>query len=235
MPTSIPITLNANPVPVGITAVNINDLLGIVSEYVTGSISQNVSFFIQGATAPQSNQGIFYNTSSRRFEDWNSSTGSYVPISELQVGDLKTSLRQSDDAGNGWILLDGRSINSITTITQTQRSNLATLFGTNSSLPNYSFLGALIGLPSSGAYSNVTNNSIQPPVGTFNSLTISSSYSQPEITNLRNNTELLLDSTSSLQSVVANVQSISEQVLTALLGSTSTVGPRWFVFCGYPS
>jgi len=67
MSTTIPITLTPIPVPVNIQAVNINDFLGIVCEYISGSISQNVSFFQQGATAPNSNQGIFYNTSTQRF------------------------------------------------------------------------------------------------------------------------------------------------------------------------
>lgn len=235
MPTQIPITLNANPVPVGVQAVNINDLLNIVAEYVSGTISQNVSFFIQGATAPQSNQGIFYNTSTRRFEDWSSAAGAYIPISENIVGDLKVALSQSDDPSNGWILLNGRTINSLNNITQLQKSNLETLFGSGGSLPNYSFLGALVGLPSSGAFTAITNNQIQPNTGTIGAISIGTDYSQTQITSLRNNTETLLDSTSNLQAVVAQVQSTSDQVLNSLLASNTTLGPKWFVFCGYPS
>lgn len=235
MPTPIPITLNANPVPVGIQAVNINDLLNIVAEYVSGTISQNVSFFIQGSTPPQSNQGIFYNTTTRRFEDWSSTAGAYLPITENSVGDLKVALSQVDDPANGWILLNGRSINSLSNITQLQKSNLETLFGVNSSLPNYSFLGALVGLPSSGAFSAITNNPIQPNVGAIGSINIGSTYDQTQITTLRNNTETLLGSTNNLQSVVSQVQATSDQVLNALLSGSAVLGPRWFVFCGYPS
>lgn len=235
MPTQIPITLSANPVPVGIQAVNINDLLGIVAEYISGSISQNVSFFIQGATAPQSNQGIFYNTTTRRFEDWNSAQGAYIPISENAVGDLKVALSQSDDMANGWVLLNGRTINSLQNITQIQKSNLETLFGVNSSLPNYSFLAALTGLPSSGAFSSITNNPVQPNVGSIGSINIGATYDQTQVTTLRNNTETLLSSTSNLQTVVSNVQSVSDQVLNSLLASNTVLGPKWFVFCGYPS
>lgn len=232
MPTTIPITFSANTVPVGVKAVNINDLLTIISEYMTGQISQDVSFFIQGASAPAYNAGLFFNTTTQRFETWNGS--GYIPISELQVGDMKVALRSSDDTANGWVLLNGRPINNILTLTQIQRNNLNTLFASGA-LPNYTFLSGLSGLPSSGSFSSIVNNAINPTTGTIGALTIGSSYSQSEIQAFRDNTEMLLSSTVNLQTATANIQSVAEQLLTSLNSSSAVIGPRWFVFCGYPS
>jgi len=233
MSTTIPITLTPIPVPVNIQAVNINDFLGIVCEYVSGSISQNVSFFQQGATAPNSNQGIFYNTSTQRFETWNSNNGVYQPITELQVGDLKAAFRTSDDTVNGWILLDGRIINAITGLTQAQNANLQNLFGSGGSLPNFSFLGALSGLPPVGTFSGISNTSISPAVGAIAALPVSSSYTQSEVQNLRNSTETLDESTNALQVTVSQIISNSETVLTSLQNTSTVTGAKWFVFCGY--
>ena len=233
MSTNIPITLTPIPVPVNIQAVNINDFLGIVCEYVSGTISQNVSFFLQGATPPNSNQGIFYNTSTQRFENWSSDNGSYLPITELQVGDLKGAFRTSDDPVNGWILLDGRIISTITGLTQAQNANLQNLFGSGGSLPNFTFLGALSGLPPVGTFSSISNTAISPAVGAIAALPISASYTQAEVQNLRNSTETLDDSTNALQVTVAQVISNSETVLTSLQNTSTTTGAKWFVFCGY--
>lgn len=232
--TNIPITLTPIPVPVGVEAVDINGLLAIVSEYMTGQISQNVSFFLQGTVPPDSNQGIFYNTSTKRFEDWNPAYGSYVPISELQVGDLKAALRQTDDVANGWILLNGRSINNIGSITQTQKSNLENLFGVGGTLPNYSFLSGISGLPPINTFANISNPASQPTPGVIGSLPISTAYIQSEEQALRNNTEALSASVSTLQVATAAIQSGAEDMLQSLLSINSAFGPRWFVFCGYP-
>lgn len=233
MSTTIPITLTPIPVPVNIQAVNINDFLGIVCEYVSGSISQNVSFFLQGATAPNSDQGIFYNTSTQRFESWNSNIGAYQPLTELQVGDLKAAYRTSDDTVNGWILLDGRVINDITGLTQSQNSNLQNLFGTGGSLPNFNFLGALNNLPPVGTFTGISNTQVAPQVGVIGALPISSSYTQTEVQNLRNQTETLENSTNSLQKTVSQIISNTETVLDSLQNTSTVTGVKWFVFCGY--
>lgn len=233
--TSIPITLSPIPVPVGVEAVDINGLLSIISEYMTGQISQNVSFFLQGTVPPNSNQGIFYNTSTKRFEDWNSSNGAYIPISELQVGDLKAALRQTDDVANGWILLNGRAINNITSLTQAQKSNLENLFGIGGFLPNYTFLSGLSNLPASNAFTGISNPSSTPTPGAIGSISISATYQQNEMQTLRNNTETLSGSVNTLQIATAAIQSASNAMLQSLLGVGTTFGPKWFVFCGYPS
>lgn len=232
--TTIPISLTPIPVPIGLQALNINDLLTIVSEYISGSISANVSFFIQGDTPPTSDQGIFYNTNTLRFEDWSASAGAYVPISELQVGDMKAALRNQDDEGNGWILLDGRQIAAINNLTQVQINNLTSLFPTGT-LPAFSFLSGLQGLPASGSIGGISNPTVQPVPGVIGGLTISSSYSQPEVQALRNNTELLENSTNALQNATAQIQAKTEAMLSSLNNVGANTSAKWFVFCGYPS
>lgn len=232
--TNIPITLSPIPVPTGVEAVNINDLLSIISEYMTGQISTSVSFFIQNSVPPTSDQGIFYNTTTFRFERWNSVIGAYQPISEITVGDMKASLLQSDDVANGWILMNGRSIANVANITQVQKNNLLNLFPTGI-LPNYVFLSGLGSLPASNAFTSISNPSITPTPGTVGSITISATYQQSEITTLRNNTETLLGSTNTLQIAVANIQDYTNAILQSLLGTSTVFGPKWFVFCGYPS
>jgi len=233
MATSIPITLIANPVPVGIQAFNVDELLSIISEYVTGSISQEVSFFITGATPPLNNQGLFYNTTTKRFESWNQSLGAYTPLSEIQVGDMKVALRQSDDLTNGWVLLDGRVINNIVDLTEQQKSNLITLFATGT-LPNYTFLSGLSGLPASNAFDNITNDAINPVVGVIGNLPIGSTYNQSEVQGLRNNTEFLSTSVSNMHTTVGLIKNTSQTMLTSLVSTTTEFSPKWFVFAGYP-
>lgn len=232
--TNIPITLSPIPVPVGVEAVNINDLLSIISEYMSGQISTSVSFFIQNSVPPTSDQGIFYNTTTFRFERWNSTTGAYQPISEITVGDMKVSMLQTDDVTNGWVLLNGRSINNVANVTQVQKNNLTNLFPSGI-LPNYAFLGGLSSLPASNAFTSISNPTVTPTPGTIGSITISASYQQSELTTLRNNTETLANSTNTLQVAVGNIQSYTNAILQSLLNTSSTFGPKWFVFCGYPS
>ena len=45
MSATIPITLTPVPVPVGVKATDINQLVTIITQYIAGSINQDVSFF----------------------------------------------------------------------------------------------------------------------------------------------------------------------------------------------
>ena len=233
---NIPITLTATPVPVGVQAVNMDDLMAIIADSIGGSISADVSFFIQGAAAPSSDQGIFYNTDTRRFEDWNSSLGSYTPVSELQVGDLKAAIRTTDDLANGWVLLNGRAFNNtvMPSLTQVQRSNLLALF-TSGVLPTYSFLSGLSGLPANTAITGISNPPAVPSAGTISSLPIGELYSQLQVQALRDQTEILSGSNTSVQAATTSLISATSTILAVLNNTNAVVGPRWFVFCGYPT
>lgn len=139
MASTIPIILTPLPVPTGIQAINFDQLLALVARYLQGSISTNVSFFLQGSNFPQSDQGIFYNQTTHQFGAWDSGQGRYVPLTTLIVGDAKPCYVGGDDAVNGWILLDGRNVNSVTGINQFQKSNLEILFGVGGVLPTANF------------------------------------------------------------------------------------------------
>lgn len=144
MASIIPIILTALPVPTGIQAINFDQQLALVARYLQGSISTNVSFFLQGSNFPQSDQGIFYNQTTHQFGAWDSSQGRYVPLTTLIVGDAKPSYVAGDDVVNGWVQLDGRNVNSVPGITQFQKANLQTLFGVGGVLPTQTF-GATAG------------------------------------------------------------------------------------------
>lgn len=234
MSQNIPIVLTPLPVPVGIEAITFDQLLGLVCQYIHGSISQNVSFFIQGSVAPVSNQGIFFNQTSNRFENWNNSLGAYVPISEHEVGDIKPTFISGDDLSNGWVALDGRAINSINGLTQVQKNNLVTIFGANANIPNYIFLAGLSGIPANGSFSNISNPSFQPVPGTISSLPIDASYNQTQIQNLRGAAETTADSGNSLQLAVGSVISNCESIIKSLNSSVNGA-VTLKVFVGYPS
>jgi hypothetical protein len=139
MASTIPVTFTPIPVPVGIQAQDINQLLTIVSKYLAAAISANVSFFLQGSNFPQSDQGIFFNQTSGQFGVWNSALGQYIPITPLKVGDAKPSYVAGDDVVDGWVEMDGRNVNNVANITQQQKANLETLFGAGATLPTQNF------------------------------------------------------------------------------------------------
>lgn len=135
---TIPIVITPLPVPVGAQALNINQLIALISKHLSASIDvDNVSFFLQGFVAPSSDQGLFFNKFSNQFQIWSSSQGKYIPVStDLQVGDAKLSFVSGDDVNAGWLVCNGRSVNSITGISNNQKQILITLFGASGNLPS---------------------------------------------------------------------------------------------------
>ena len=139
MPTSIPIKLTPLPAPLSVEYANFDELIVLACKYIAASIGANVSFFIQGPSAPLSDQGIFYNTYVGKFMRWSPNDGKYIYITDFVVGMLSSSYVLGDDVANGWIVLDGRAINSISGITVQQQNVLSTLFGANANLPTVPF------------------------------------------------------------------------------------------------
>ena len=235
MAQSIPIQLTPIPVPGAARPLDINQLLTIISQYISASISANVSFFLQGPTYPISDQGIFFNTSTDKFGVWISAYGKYIPISDRTVGEIIATFIAGDDLPNGLVALDGRNINTITGLSQSQISNLETLFGVNQLIPKYTFFGALQNLPATGAFSNIAIGAFAPPKGSIGALSIGGSYSQTEVGALRDNTELLLDSATALQNATTQIQAVSETVLESLLNNAASgLQPIWKIFVGFP-
>lgn len=226
---TIPITFSPLTVPVSVQATNINELLTIIAQYLSGQISANVSFFQQGSNWPLSDQGIYFNQTTQQFGTWSTAQGKYLPVTDLIIGDMKSSFVAGDDTADGWIQLDGRAINAVTGITNDQKSALQSLFGTT--LPNYTFLSGLAGLPATTSFSGIVNPASAPTADTVASLTIGGSYSQTEVAALRDNTATLAGSATAIQSALAQSIGYSEQVL-ASLNAGGVAGPKWFVYVG---
>ena len=237
--TPIPIVLTAIPVPNGTTAATWDDLVSTICKYVQGNISATVSFFIQGTVAPNSSQGLFFNTTSNRFEVWNVTTGSYIAISDFVVGDMKATYINSDDPADGWVIMNGRVLTAIPGLTQLQLSNLQTLFGTGSgaTVPNFSFSSGVASLPASGTFSSIVSalTAWTPPVGAVKSLTVSNPPLQSEVQAIQNALEQADDSGTGLQSALTQTLNALETLLDSLNGVTTGGGPVWAIFVGYPS
>jgi len=233
MSQSIPIQLQPIPVPVDFRALDINQLLTVICQYVSGTISQNVSFFDSGPNIPsQMTSLVFLNTTQGVFYLWSTTLGRYQAMTQFQPGDTKATFVAGDSPGIGWIVADGRLISTIQGISTTQLSVLQQLFGVGGSLPNLT-VPVISGLPSTGAFSGIPISDISPPAGQIGGLPFSSSYDQSESQNLASNTEVLRGSTASLKTSVSSINTVAEQVLAALSGST--VAPLYVnVFIGYP-
>ncbi len=233
MSQTIPIILQPLPVPVDFRALDINQLLTVISQYLVGSISQDVSFFDSGPNTPsQMTSLVFLNTTQGVFYLWEDSLGRYQSTTEFQPGDTKATFVSGDSPQIGWIVCDGRLISTIQGISTTQLSVLQQLFGIGGSLPNLS-VPVISGLPTASAFSSIPIVDITPPDGQIAALPFSASYAAIEEQNLASNTETLRDSAQALKASVASINGVAQQVLTALAGSTTA--PLYVnVFIGYP-
>lgn len=229
----IPISLQAIPVPVGIQAATIDQLLTVISQYVSGSISADVSFFTQGASDPtQFVTQLFYNTSQNIFKGWDTGTGSYLPITEHLPGDTKNSFVDGDEISNGWIKLDGRLNSAVAGLSLRQQAILNQLFPSGS-LPVVAALAGLVGMPLSGSFSVISLPDVAPPQNQIANLPFSGTYAASESQNLASNTETLRTSTSTINDGAKAIRDTSEKILDALNGTSST--PLYAkVFIGYP-
>jgi hypothetical protein len=175
---TIPITLQAGPVPLPYEAADINQLLETVAKYLSGSIRADVSFYLEVFVDPTNFvTNLIFNSAQRVFKAWNPATGTYVPLTTFTAGDIKTSLVGTDQVALGWVLLDGRAITAITGLTTAQQTVLETFFGIGGNLPTVSA-------------QNIQN---LPADGSFENLPIDGTYTQAEIEALRDKSEELLD------------------------------------------
>lgn len=233
MAQTIPISLIPMPTPTGIEYSTIDQLLTIISNYLSGQISTDVSFFAQGASDPTGYvTSLFYNTSQNVFKGWDTCTGSYLPITPFAYGDVKNSFVAGDEVSNGWLELNGRQITAIQGLSLRQGQVLNQLFPTGT-LPAVAPLQNLSGLPTNTAFSSISVPDIQPAENQIKNLPFSGSYVQTEVQNLARNTETLRDSTSGLNDAVKSIRDISESLLTAMNSGTSA-SLYAKVFIGYP-
>ena len=129
---SIPISLTASPIPTSIKVTTPTELLALFTQYVSGSISADVSFFLSGSTPPDTDEGvIFYSTTLGLFMAWSTAAGQYVPTGlNLRVGDTLMNFTAGDEISRGYFVCDGRTIATIPGISPNQATALATYFGT---------------------------------------------------------------------------------------------------------
>lgn len=233
MSATIPITLGAIPVPVATVSTDINELLGVIARYLSGSIQQDVSFFQTVAADPSiQTTPIIFNTSQTVFKMWSTGVGGYLPVTQFQPGDIKSTFVAGDAPQIGWVTCDGRVISTIQGLSQRQLDVLNQLFGLGGSLPTLA-LQVVTGLPRTGSFTDISVTDIAPPASQIGNLPFGSDYSAAQIQALSGNTEVLRGGTSSLKDTVANMKALSETLLGALNNSGS-VGAVVQVFCGYP-
>ena len=231
----IPINITPLPVPVGVQALNINQLFQLWSQFVEASIDlANVSFFIQGTVDPASDQGLFFNTNQNMFKVWSISQGKYLPISDIQVGDTKLSFVTGDDINNGWLVCDGRGVQTLTGISQAQKLNVETLFGVNGSLPQLAPPQSMGNLPANGSIASIPVPTITPAGGVIGGLPIGAVYDQGEVGALRDGAETLRSSTAALSVTTTRLRDATEQIRDAIAGATANTDAVWKVFVGYP-
>ena len=132
----IPIKFQPITVTKAIKALDINQLLSLICQFLTGSIdTTGVVLPAAGATAPTSNSGLFYNTTSQQWMVYDATTGSYVNMTPSKVGEVKWSYDTTDEVSSGWVVCNSRYIENISTLTKQQKTNLKAFF-TDGVLPS---------------------------------------------------------------------------------------------------
>lgn len=233
MSATIPITLTPVPVPVGVKATDINQLITIITQYTAASVNANVSFFqIVSADPTQITTPLIFNSTQGVFKYWDTTVGKYMPISPFQPGDIKNTFSGGDSPQTGWIDCDGRPIGEVPNISANQQGVLNALFGVGGNLPDLSPVQGFSNLPTANAFASVTVPNTTPPDNQIQNLPFSSSYDPVESQNLAANTENLRDSQDTLRSAVVTMQGLSNQVLQAMINPVTGLTAQ--VFVGYP-
>ncbi|MCG3776317.1 MAG: hypothetical protein JW395_3170 [Nitrospira sp.] len=233
MSATIPITLTPVPVPVGVKATDINQLVTIITQYIAGSINQDVSFFqIVSVDPTQQTTPLIFNTSQGVFKYWDTTVGRYTPVTPFQPGDIKNTFSGGDSPQTGWIDCDGRVISTIPNISANQQGVLNALFGAGGTLPTLTPLQGVSDLPASNAFSDVPVLATTPPANQIANLPFSSDYNPVEPQNLASNTEQLRGSQNDLRTSVTSMQTLSNQLLNAFTAPVNGLVAQ--VFVGYP-
>lgn len=233
MSATIPITLTPVPVPTGVKATDINQLLTILTQYIVGSINTDVSFFQTVSSDPSTlTTPLIFNSSQQVFKYWSNTLGNYQAITSFQAGDVKSTFSSGDSPQTGWIECNGRLITDISNISGNQESVLNALFGVGGTLPDLRPLMGVSNLPATNAFSEIAISDVNPPADQIKNLPFSTDYNPVESQNLSANTETLRTSQVSLRDSVVNIRTISEQFLESFTLPTS--GMITQIFVGYP-
>ncbi len=229
---TIPITLQAGPVPPYTQALNINQLLALFVRYITGSIRADVSFFLEVIIDPTAKiTSLIFNTTTRVWKAWNNGTGTYVPLTQFPAGFVANSYVGTDDVANGWVILDGRAFTAIPGITTAQIAVLQSIFG-GTNLPAVTPTNTQ-NLPAPASFSGITKPAapgvITPADGVIGALPFDpTTYTPSESEALRDATETLRDSASSVRDTTAEIvtqasaiQDKCSDLLASLRGNTT--------------
>ena len=233
MSATIPITLTPVPVPVGIKATDINQLITIITQFTAASVNADVSFFQSVSSDPTAQTTpIIFNTSQAVFKYWDTGLGKYYPITPFQPGDIKNTFAGGDSPQTGWLDCDGRAISAVPNISANQQGVLNALFGVGSNLPDLTPIQGFNNLPAPNAFTNVNVPSTTPPTNQIANLPFSSEYNPIEEQNLASNTEALRGSQNDLRSAVVTMQGLSNQMLQSMISPVTGMVAQ--IFVGYP-
>ena len=217
---TIPITLSWGPVTVDISALNINQLGELISAQLAGAIRADVSFYLEVLFDPTNFvTNLIYNSTQGVWKAWNAGTGTYVALTQYQIGDVKNSFSGNDQLSVGWVVLDGRAFTAIPGLSATQLATLQTLFG-GTTLPVVAPTNTA-NLPGANAFSGIDKPPVLPADGVIAALPIDAVYSETEVEALRDATETLRDSTEAVEDQVTQIQDRCTDLLAALRQSTS--------------
>lgn len=227
--------LVASPLPPNFKVTGPDSFLQALVKVVQVVIPGTFTGVIRGAVDPSNDQGLFYNTLQKVFKDWDTATGRYQPVTDLTLKEEKIFYSAGDDLTKGWVVLNGRAINSITGLTPLQKQVLESTFGVGGTLPDRKVLGAFTNLPANGAFSNITIDATMPAEGAIEALTFSNPATKTEAEALRDKTEELRGSTSDLRDKTVEVRDVAEQLLDSVRASAnSTVTAYAKIWVGFP-
>lgn len=231
---TVPLALTWTPITVPVNALDINQLGIVLCKQISGKIdSSGQTTLYTGTVNPATDVGLFFNTTANLLMVWDGSVGKYVPMTGNKVGDTKDSFVQADDVNSGWIVCDGRAISAIPGISTSQRASLQALFGTT--LPVINAIRQLTGLPANGTIAGISVPTTAPAEGAFAGISISGTYASSEVSEIRDDSELLRNSTEVTADALRQLRDKTESIRDALAGVSSALGSLVTkVFCGYP-
>lgn len=231
---TFPITLTWGPVTAPVVAADINELGTLVAGQLAAQVQANVSFYYETATDPTTFvTNVILNTTQGVFKMWNPATGSYVPMTQFAVGDVKNSFIGIDSAATGWVRLDGRAILSVPGLSAVQQVNLQNLFPSGTlpvvTLPN------TVGMPPGNSFGAIPQPVMDPAAGAFAAQVFTNPPTSGELDTFADLSEELRGSVNGLRDyALTSTQIVSQQMLNALNNVSAT--PIYsFIFCGYPS
>lgn len=228
--------LVASPLPPDFKVTGPNAFLQALVKAVQVVIPGTFTGIIRGAVDPSNDQGLFYNTLQKVFKDWDVSSGRYQPVSDLTLTEEKIFYSAGDDLTKGWVVLNGRTINSITGLSSLQKQVLESVFGVSGTLPDRKVLGAFTNLPANGAFGDIVIDPTVPADGVIGALTVGNPPTQAQVEALRDKTEELRDSTSALRGKTEDIKTVAEQLLDSVRASSeATVTAYAKIWVGFPN